>query len=74
MLESKQGATTLKSTTNDYDPVRHWLVGVNNKDGAGNAINTFTYTRRAIRKPTGLIEASYIRKSVQLDATPAIHA
>jgi RHS repeat-associated protein len=42
-----EGASPRRTTVNDYDPTRHWLVGVTNKDGAGNVLSTFTYTRRA---------------------------
>jgi RHS repeat-associated protein len=46
-VQSKQGASTLKTTTHEYDPIRHWLVGIDNKDGAGKLLSSFDYTRRA---------------------------
>jgi hypothetical protein len=44
-MQSKQGVSVLKTTINDYDPVRHWLTGVTNKDGAGSVLSSFSYTR-----------------------------
>jgi YD repeat-containing protein len=44
---TKQGTATLKTTTNSYDPVRHWLVSVANTGSTGNTLSNFTYDRRA---------------------------
>jgi RHS repeat-associated protein len=52
-----QGATALRQTTNTYDPNRHWLVGVQNKDGAGSVLSSFTYTRRGDGQITTASEA-----------------
>jgi RHS repeat-associated protein len=45
-LTITSGASTLETTSYGYDPSRHWLVSVTNKDGSGNTLSSFTYTRR----------------------------
>ena len=42
-----RGGVAVRSTTNTYDPLRHWLVGVENKGEGGTPLSTFTYSRRA---------------------------
>jgi RHS repeat-associated protein len=41
------GTSVLRETTNTYDDLRHWLTGVENKDGSGNLLSSFVYVRRA---------------------------
>ena len=41
------GSGVVRSTTHEYDPQRHWLVGVEHKNGSGDLLSEFDYTRRA---------------------------
>jgi RHS repeat-associated protein len=41
------GSGVVRSTTHEYDPQRHWLVGVEHKNGSGNLLSAFAYTRRS---------------------------
>ena len=58
------GSSTLETTTYGYDTKREWLTSVTNKDGSGNTLSSFNYTRRT----DGLI-AQETESVVQPNAT-----
>ena len=49
------GSPVVRLTTNQYDDVRHWLKGVENKDATGAVTSAFTYTRQVVQ-PDGTFQ------------------
>jgi hypothetical protein len=51
-----EGSKVLRETDHQYDPQRHWLVGVDNKAN-GVLVSSFDYTRRADGQITKVAES-----------------
>ena len=52
-----RGGVAVRSTTNSYDPLRHWLVGVEDKGEGGGTLSGFSYARRADGQVKSLTES-----------------